>query len=300
MGGAREGSTRLGRRPTDGNRNTKDGEVRVHSSRSVLVMVVTVIASASMGPIAGADTSAATSTDPTGAHVELQRDNTWVEVTPHDGLSTTTGCVRRWIPSGEFQLRKTPTGDYREVPMTVPRPGPEFSVYQVFCDTTYVGAVWLRPQQFGVNAFDIAERLVRDLPYPPATVGTNPQTRGLTGLETWFWVAGYTSAPLADTVTRFGLRVDVEAVPASVSWDYGDGTTARDLGLGSAPPQRSTVAHTFEVRARPAFAVRALVMLSVRWRLNGGPWQPLDPVVRTATRAYPVVESRAALVPDGA
>ena len=88
--------------------------------------------------------------------------------------------------------------------MTVPRPGPEYSVYRVFCDATYVGAVWLRPQQFGVNAFDIAERLVRDLPYPAATVGTNPQTRGLTGLDTWFWVAGYTSAPLADTVTQFG------------------------------------------------------------------------------------------------
>ena len=85
-----------------------------------------------------------------------------------------------------------------------------------------------------------------------------------------------------------------------MSWDFGDGTTARGLGLGNAPPHRSTVAHTFEVRARPAFTVRALVMLSVRWRLNGGPWQPLDPVIRTATRVYPVVESRAALVPDGA
>ncbi len=273
----------------------------MHSSRSVLVMFLAVaaLAYASAVVVARADTSATSNTDPSGAHVELQRDNTWIEVPSHDGSNTSTGCVRRWIPSGEFQLRKTPTGDYREVPMTVARPGPEYSVYQVFCDTTYLGAVWLRPQQFGVNPFAIAERLVRDLPYPAATVGTNPQTRGLTGLETWFWVAGYTGAPIADTVTQFGLHVDVEAVPASVSWDFGDGTTARGLGLGTAPPRRSTVVHTFEVRARPAFAVRALVMLSVRWRLNGGPWQALDPVIRTATQAYPVVESRAALVPDG-
>ena len=280
-------------------------KVRVHSSRSVLVVIVAVIAfviafaHASASAVANADTSATTSTDPTGARVELQRDNTWVEMAGHDSSTTSTGCVRRWIPSGEFQLRKTPTGDYREVPITAARPGPEYSVYQVFCDATYVGAVWLRPQQFGVNPFAIAERLVRDLPYPAATVGTNPQTRGLTGLETWFWVAGYTGAPIADTVTQFGLHVDVEAVPASVSWDFGDGATARGLGLGSAPPRRSTVVHTFEVRARPAFTLRALVMLSVRWRLNGGPWQALDPVVRTATRAYSVVASRAALVPDG-
>ena len=43
--------------------------------------------------------------------------------------------------------------------------------------------------------------------------------------------------------------------------------------------------------------VGALIILSVRWRLNGGPWQDIDPVVRTATDPYRVVESRAALVP---
>ena len=36
--------------------------------------------------------------------------------------------------------------------------------------------------------------------------------------------------------------------------------------------------------------------LDVRFRVNGGPWEALDPVARSATRAYPVAESRAALV----
>ena len=182
--------------------------------------------------------------------------------------------------------------------MSEPAPGPDASPYQVWCDAEYIDTVWLRPRQFGVDPRDIAGRLVRDLPYPQATVGATPAARGLTGLESWFWVTGYTGAPIRDMVTEFGLQVDVEATPVSVSWDFGDGFTARGLGLGAAPPAPATVTHTFERRARPTFTVRSLIQLAVRWRLNGGAWQTLHPVARTATLAYPVLESRAALVPD--
>ncbi len=93
------------------------------------------------------------------------------------------------------------------------------------------------------------------------------------------------------------MTVDVEAVPASVSWDFGDDSLAAADGLGSPPPARSEVTHTFERRARPAYRVRALVRLAVRWRLDAGDWEDLAPVTRTAVLDYPVVESRAALVP---
>lgn len=158
--------------------------------------------------------------------------------------------------------------------------------------------MWLRPQQFGVDPRDLADRLVRDLPYPNPSVGAVPATRGLTGLDTWFWVTGYSTAPIRDTVTAFGLTIDVEASVDSVSWDFGDGTTVNGVGLGSPPPGPSAVSHRFEVRSRPTFTVRSLIGLDVRWRVNGGAWQALPPVTRTATRPYPVVESRAALVPD--
>ena len=162
----------------------------------------------------------------------------------------------------------------------------------------YLASVWLRPQQFGVDPRAIAERLVRDLPYPAATVGADPATRGLTGLESWFWVEGYTSAAITDTVRAFGLTVRVEATPESVSWDFGDGTTAPGGGLGAAPPARSDVRHAFESRGHPAVRVRALVRLAVRWRVDAGPWERLAPVVRIAVLDYPVAESRAVLVPD--
>jgi hypothetical protein len=267
----------------------------------VIVTVLAVLAVLTgVGARAGAEPSdtATASTDPTGAHVELRHGDMWVETPRSGGGGVATGCRRRWVLSpGAFALRPTLTGDYRQVPMD-PAPGPEYRTYHVWCDDQFVASVWLRPQQFGVDPRVIAEQLVRDLPYPAATVGANPSGRGLTGLESWFWVDGYTGAPIVDTVAQFGMTVTVEATPAATDWDFGDGATAAGLGLGVAPPGRSTVTHVFEVRARPTYRVRALIRLSVRWRLDGGAWQVLTPVLRTAVLDYPVVSSRAALVPD--
>jgi hypothetical protein len=253
---------------------------------------------------AGADVvdTATVSTDPAGAHVQLRRDGTWAETRGSGAAGPTTGCRRRWVLLDRpYALRPTPMGQYREVDMDAP-PGPDFQPYQVWCDDgtteTYVDTVWLRPQQFGVDPRVIAEQLLRDLPYPAATVGASPDGRGLTGLASWFWVDGYTGAPIVDTVSQFGLTVTVEATPASTDWDFGDGTVGNRLGLGAPPPAATDVTHVYEVRGRPSYRVRALIRLAVRWRLGAGPWQDLAPIVRTAVRDYPVVSSRAALVPD--
>ena len=105
-------------------------------------------------------------------------------------------------------------------------------------------------------------------------------------------------APIVDTVSEFGMTVTVEATPDAVHWDFGDGAADDGHGLGVPPPSRSSVTHSFEVRSRPTYRVRALIELAVRWRLGAGPWQPLAPVLRTALLDYAVVSSRAALVPD--
>jgi hypothetical protein len=259
--------------------------------------------------VARADTGATASTDPTGAHVKLVRRGIWVEVrAPSDGGSgggsgSTTGCTRRWVPT-KYPMYQRPSHvdpDIVHVPMP-PRPSPAHVAYHVYCGSTYLDSVWLLPAAFSPRAgaldvLAIAQQLARDLPYPPATVHASPDGRGLTGMESWFWVEGY-SGPVRDAVDSFGIRVEVEATPADVRWDFGDGTPVQPGTLGRAAPARSDVVHTYERRTGGTpLTVRALVRLDVRWRVDGGAWEALDPVFRIASRTYPVVESRAALVP---
>jgi hypothetical protein len=246
------------------------------------------------------------STNPAGAHVVLVRSRVWVEVGPPRGAggsgAAASGCRRRWVPAAApFYLRQSRLpGQIHSAPMP-PAPSEQHVAYHVYCDGTYVTSVWLLPSQFlagpAVDPRAMAEQLARDLPYPAATIGASPSARGLTGLESWFWVEGYSGAPIADAVEGFGLLVEVEAWPASVTWDFGDGTGARRGSLGQAPPLRSEVRHAFERASRGGrFALRAVIRLDVRWRVNGGAWEALGPVTRAATRPYAVAESRAALV----
>jgi hypothetical protein len=258
--------------------------------------LVSVAAVSAPAPPAGA----AVSTDPSGATVVLVRARVWAEVRPASG-DRPPGCLRRWVETDHpFYLRRGRVpGDPHRVPMP-PRPSPAHRAYHVFCDGDYVTSVWLVPSAFGgVDLRVLVDWMVRHLPYPPAGIGVSPEGRGLTGLESWFWVTGYRGEPIRDAVEGFGFRVEVEAVPAEVRWSFGDGTP--DLltpNLGEPPPARSLVTHTYETRRDGAgFEVRAVIRLAVRWRLDGGPWQAADPVLRVASRTYPVGEARSVLVP---
>lgn len=276
--------------------------------RVALLIAVLGAATLASPSFAHAATSATASTDPTGAHVQLSRRGVWVEVrAPADGSAGsggagTTGCVRRWVPT-KFPYHLNPgkvDPDIHTTPMP-PQPGPEYVAYYVYCGTTYLDSVWLAPSAFApqagaVDVRAIAEQVARDLPYPAASIHASPDGRGLTGLESWFWVSGY-AGPIDDVVDQFGLQVEVVATPTAVQWDFGDGSPAQSGTLGVAAPARSDVVHTYERRSRGgATSVRATVRLDVRYRVDGGAWQALDPVFRTAARGYPVAESRAALV----
>ena len=209
---------------------------------------------------------------------------------------------------GADEVPELPAARARSTPTSTRRrcrrgPGPSTSRTTCTAAATYLTACGCRrarsrPPAGAVDVRAIAEQLARDLPYPHATVHVSPDGRGLTGLESWFWVDGLLRRRCATRSTGSGSGSRSRRVPAAVRWDFGDGTPAQagTLGHGRAGP----LGRRAHLRAaQPGGAADASgpsVRLDVRYRVDGEPWQALDPVFRTATRAYPVAESRAALV----
>ncbi len=246
-------------------------------------------------------------TDPSGAHVELARDLSWVERDNTPASPTTPGrggCRRRWLPAPGPLLLRPSLGENNPRPAYLgPAPSPDAKPYFVYCDQTYVTTIWAVPGQFnggGTAAAlrSLAERLVRDLPFPDVAVEVSPGERGLTGLESWFWVTGYDGTPLVDTVSGFGTTVAVEARAAGATWNFGDGSETV-AGLGRPYPEQSDVTHVYERRSgHEGYSLSVGLRFDARYRVDGGPWQELPPVERSAERRYPVDEIRAQLQPS--
>jgi hypothetical protein len=243
------------------------------------------------------------STSPAGARVEIGIGGAYVEQgTPGNGGGTGGGgggCVRRWVPETGIEPG---IADYLSL-LFGPPPSPAHVPYSVYCGNAFLGAAWILPTEFtvvpsGPTAAEIAAGIARDLPYPLVTIGANPAGRGLTGLETWFWLDGYDGTPIVDAVSGFGTAVEVEARADTAVWDFGD-----DTGPVAAPIRAAvgspSATHRYESRSDDAgFEVRAAFSFSVRYRVDGGDWIDLPPVERAAVRAYEVVDSRAQLVPS--
>jgi hypothetical protein len=141
-----------------------------------------------------------------------------------------------------------------------------------------------------VDPFQLALSARDRLPVPQGAIEANP-TRSLVGLPTLFWYSGYDGRPLTRTVSAFGVTVEVEAIPTSYRWTFGDGASLTSDGLGRAYPARSPIAHTYQT-ARPEVTVRCRFEFAVRWRTGGGPWAPLPPLARIANTTLQVAESQ--------
>ena len=79
-----------------------------------------------------------------------------------------------------------------------PRPGPEYVAYYVYCGGDYITSVWLPAERVragrgrGRRARDRRAARAATCRTRTATIHISPDGRGLTGLESWFWVTGYT------------------------------------------------------------------------------------------------------------
>jgi hypothetical protein len=132
------------------------------------------------------------------------------------------------------------------------------------------------------EAFD---RMVARAATPSLTAA--PGGIGLTGLPTYVWLDAE-PPPARATAGVPGLTVEAEARPIRYRWDFGDGTakTTDHHGRPWTRTRPGNIDHTYERRDRYELSVEAL--WSARYRINGGPWQPLGFFTTADAREYPV------------
>lgn len=177
---------------------------------------------------------------------------------------------------------------------------PDQKPFWLICDGATVGVVWRNinpsPRSPTSQPVDTAMSLRDEIPMPQVSIRANPAI-GLVGAESWFWVEGYSGAPIVSSTDAFGRIVEVEAAVTRYEWSFGDGVMVAG-SLGRAYPDRSDIRHTYErssVRNGDGYAVQVRFTFSVRYRIAGGPWVDLPGITRSATFRYPVQESQAVI-----
>ncbi len=151
----------------------------------------------------------------------------------------------------------------------------------------------------------VAQSLFGMVPLPPVAVGANPGI-GLVALPSWFWVDGYGGETLYGSETLGDTTVDVEITPERYDWSFGDGATLSTQSLGRQYPQQSDIQHSYERSS--TVDVRLDITFGGRYRVTTveddgeggtivvvGPWEPLDPMVRSWTRLYPIQQMQSVL-----
>jgi hypothetical protein len=122
----------------------------------------------------------------------------------------------------------------------------------------------------------------------------SPARVGLTGLDTYFWVAP-PPRPISAQAAVPGVTVTAQARPVQYVWRFGEGEHLVTSGPGR-PWTRTrpgSVAHQYQTRSR--YAVSVQVMWVATWRIGPGRWRPLGTFATQATRSFPVRQAVAVL-----
>ena len=179
----------------------------------------------------------------------------------------------------------------------------------VNCDNGFMSIVWLpintQPSDVdivvvpgdSVDPESVAAELRDHVPVPDITVGVNPAT-GLVAMPSWFWIEGYDGSRIRTSDTLGDVTVEVEIRPTGYRWSFGDGAALETDSLGEAYPQESDIRHTYQQSSLEdggAFRVTVRITFSVRYRVDGSPWEPLDPITRSFSAAYPVQQLQSIL-----
>lgn len=187
---------------------------------------------------------------------------------------------------------------------------PGAAPWTVLCSDGFFAVVWIPSDAASsgnvsvvvtaggaVDPVSVAMELLNHLPIPDIAIQANPST-GLVALPSWFWADGYDGAAIASSDALGSVSVDVEVKPLTYRWSWGDGSTLETVSLGQPYPAPSDIEHVYEqssLAAGGAYRVAVEVTFSAKYRVNGGGWQPLDPISRSFTTDYPVQQLQSVL-----
>jgi hypothetical protein len=143
-------------------------------------------------------------------------------------------------------------------------------------------------------ALVVADRARAAAPRPRLRLA--PSGVGLTGLNTYYWLAER-PRPITAVAQVPGLTVVAEARPVQYVWRFGDGfeMVTSHPGTRWRPGHPGSVAHVYEIRGR--YRVVVEVIWEARWRTGGDPWRSLGFFTTTGGRVYPVRQVVSRLIP---
>lgn len=209
------------------------------------------------------------------------------------------GTGRARSSDGSCDWRAVPyttAGEFGQLPVeAIPdRPSDEHELYVAWCGTSGTKLYWLGPSNFVDPTGPLVEEVLRRVAVRPVEVSVRPESRGITGIESLFWLEGPGSAAFSESVSAFGITVEVSVALAGVEWDFGDGSPVRMAGLGEAWPQRSSVAHAYRDSSGDGpYTVTARLVFQPSYTVDGVPGAALEPIVVPVERAYPVNQVQA-------
>ncbi|HYI44326.1 MAG TPA: hypothetical protein VE174_02540 [Actinomycetota bacterium] len=135
----------------------------------------------------------------------------------------------------------------------------------------------------------LAQRSIALAPRPRLRAA--PSGVGLTGLDSFFWLAEE-PRPISASA---GV-VTAEARPSQYAWDFDDGDqkTTSNSGRRWTARRDGNISHMYE--SRGSYRVSVDVIWQARWRIGAGPWQPLGYFTTSDSTDYPVRQVVALLV----
>jgi hypothetical protein len=140
----------------------------------------------------------------------------------------------------------------------------------------------------------LTQRAVDSLEIPTPVIASNPKFTAtqVVWVPVWWWVQPGSWQTQTASASAGGLTITAKAVPEKITWDAGDGTSARvcegpgtpwtpSAGMDTESPD---CGHTYTVPSGGGgYTVRAVATWAISW--SGGGFTGTEPAITTATTA---------------